>query len=335
MVNREDSVPGTLVIQPLPGIGDMVWHLPYLRAIAQAAPEGRITLLTKRRSLADQLFSASAIVEEVLWLERRQGEEPVGRHDGPLGSLRLARDLRPRSFESVWILHGSRRYAWACRLAGIANRVGYRDLPADQRRLPPFDKARALLQAHGLTVDQRPHFTVPKPAQAWVDANADRWPRPWLAIGIGASEPFKQWGSGNFAALTRAFTDRTGGSVFLVGGPAEIEPANAIVGRSRGSVNTVLDRPLGEVAALCANADAFIGNDTGILNLAAATGTPCVGLFGGSPPLTIYPNLTALEPPGGAVYRVDRMAEVEVEEAMQAVNAILDPRVLSDHTQPI
>ena len=49
--------PRLAVIQPLPGIGDMVWHLPHIRAIAQAVGH-KVTLVTKPRSAADQLFAA-------------------------------------------------------------------------------------------------------------------------------------------------------------------------------------------------------------------------------------------------------------------------------------
>src|SRR6476469_5416402 len=44
------------VIQPLPGIGDMVWHLPHIRAIAAHAGQP-VTLMTKPRTLADQLLA--------------------------------------------------------------------------------------------------------------------------------------------------------------------------------------------------------------------------------------------------------------------------------------
>lgn len=44
------------VIQPLPGIGDMVGRMPYIRAIAAHAGEP-VTLLTKPRSVADQLLA--------------------------------------------------------------------------------------------------------------------------------------------------------------------------------------------------------------------------------------------------------------------------------------
>jgi len=38
---------GTLVIQPLPGVGDAVWHLPHLQSIAAQPKEKAVTLLTK------------------------------------------------------------------------------------------------------------------------------------------------------------------------------------------------------------------------------------------------------------------------------------------------
>jgi heptosyltransferase-2 len=75
----------TLVVQPLPGIGDMIWHLPHIHAIAATTVEGRVDILTKPRSQADRLLCADAGVGRVLWLERE-----TGRHAGMRGLLRLA-----------------------------------------------------------------------------------------------------------------------------------------------------------------------------------------------------------------------------------------------------
>lgn len=315
----------TLVIQPLPGIGDMVWHLPHLAAIAAAAPDERIAVMTKRRSLADQMLEGVPWVSQVHWLDRAQGGDPSGRHDGPLGVFRLAADLRKLGVETVWILHHSWRYAEAARLAGIKRRIGYRDLPAESRRLHQAEKATSLLHAQGLSVDATPRFTPTDGARKVVERIYGDLPRPWMGLGIGASEAFKRWPEENFAALARAFTDRTEGSVIILGGPDDRDSAQRILQLSRGSVVMALNRPLGEAAALAVASDVVLGNDNGMLNLAAATGVATIGLFGGSPPLTLYPNLDALEPPGGAVYRTDRMAEVEVEVAMNALSRALDP----------
>ena len=93
---------GTLVVQPLQGIGDMIWQLPCIHAIAAACPEGAVTVLTKPRSRADRIFAADPAVSECLWLERNPG-----RHDGALGLLRLVCLLRTRHFAEAWLLHGS------------------------------------------------------------------------------------------------------------------------------------------------------------------------------------------------------------------------------------
>jgi heptosyltransferase-2 len=313
----------TLVIQPLPGIGDMVWHLPHLQSIAAQAPGGTIAVLTKRRSLADQLFDGVNWVFDVHWLERAQGPEPAGRHDGILGATRLARDLRRLRVETVWILHHSWRYAAAARLAGIASRIGYRELPTQSRQLHQAEKATELLRVHGLTVDPTPRYTPTDRARAEIDRLYGDLPRPWLVLGIGASEEFKLWPEERFAALARAYRDRTGGTVILAGGPDDKGPAERIMMGTKGAAVLALGRPLGQAAALAGMADAVVGNDSGLLNLAAATGTRCIGLFGGSEPLTLYPNLEALQPEGGAVYRENRMDGIEVESVMQALSRAL------------
>jgi heptosyltransferase-2 len=40
------------VIQVKPGIGDVIWHLPFVRAIATAAPDGQVTFFAPPTSAA-------------------------------------------------------------------------------------------------------------------------------------------------------------------------------------------------------------------------------------------------------------------------------------------
>ena len=110
----------TLIVQPLPGIGDMVWHLPHIHAIAATTIEGQVDLLTKPRSQADRLLRADPCVGQILWLERE-----AGRHAGLRGLLRLAALLRREGYQRAWFLHGSARYVLAARLAGTPERIGY------------------------------------------------------------------------------------------------------------------------------------------------------------------------------------------------------------------
>jgi heptosyltransferase-2 len=111
------------VIQPLPGIGDMIWHLPHIRAIAAAARH-EITLIAKPRSAAKDIFAAEDTIADVLWMDRNP-ERRRGTHDGPSGLLHLIATLRARKFETVVILHHSRTLACAAMAAGVPRRQGY------------------------------------------------------------------------------------------------------------------------------------------------------------------------------------------------------------------
>lgn len=328
-----------LVIQPLPGIGDMVWHLPHIHAIAAANPERRVDVLTKRRSLADRLLAADPAVTDVLWLDRG-----AGRHAGIGGLLRLARELRAHNYQRAWILHGSPRYALAAWLAGIPERIGYgfgaqkyfvrraTCLPAAQRADHPIDKAAALLRRAGVALTEtEPRLVLDAAQVARAQEAYAASPRPWIALGIGSSEPAKQWGADRFAALAQSLLQR-GGSCFLIGGPDEKELADRIAAQTGASPHRlvrVTGLPIDAVAALLSLCDRYAGNDTGVLNLAAAVGLRSVGIFGGSMPLRHSRFIVCVEPDadvimerrGAGMYAGGErgMASIGVERVLQSL----------------
>ena len=316
-----------LVIQPLPGIGDMVWHLGHLRAIAAAAPGRRVDLLAKPRSQADQLLAAEPSVNRVLWLERNGGA-----HDGVSGLVRLAGFLR--AYGSVWILHGSWRYGLAACLAGVPIRVGYgRGLqrPFLNRPVLPsgayggahaIARATRLLQANGLAPKRDgPPLALLPAARARVQERFGHLPEPWIALGIGASEPFKQWGRANFADFAASLGRVSGQTPFLLGGPNEAEMAGWIVRRARdggATVESAVDLPLEEALALTARCRIYLGNDTGMMNAAVALGVAAICLFGGSPQLDHSPLIHPLLPADHGA----GMAGISVEQVLGALRGL-------------
>lgn len=107
------------VIQAKPGIGDTLWHLPFVRAIAAAAPGGKLTFLAPPSSLARELLVAEPAIAEVLYFAHGGNELTRG-----LNLIRLARLLRRRSFQRIYILDRTTRPAVAARLASIPERIG-------------------------------------------------------------------------------------------------------------------------------------------------------------------------------------------------------------------
>jgi heptosyltransferase-2 len=279
---------GVLVIQPLPGIGDMVWHIPHIQAIAHQEPEKKVSVLTKPSSLADHLLANMTEVVNVLWLHRR-----AGRHDGVLGFFRLVLELRQKRFRKVWLLHDSSYYAWATFLAGIPIRFGLGGkwqrflLNASPVKLLPrkahrVEKSDWLLNGLGVPVHRNfPLLTQSLEIAKQVHERYHDFQRPWFVFGIGCSEASRQWGAKNFCTLLKELTTHPGGTCFLLAGFAEQAMSEEISGCvEEGQAIALVQSPLQEVIALMTAADLFVGNDTGMLNISAAVGLITVGLLG-------------------------------------------------------
>jgi heptosyltransferase-3 len=111
---------------------------------------------------------------------------------------------------------------------------------------------------------------------------------PWLALGPTANWSEKVWPAERFVAVAGALT-RPGGAlegarVAVLGGPGEAERAMAapVLAALPGAADLVGRLALPEVAAVLARAALYLGNDSGLMHLAAAAGAPVVGLFGQS-----------------------------------------------------
>lgn len=329
---------GTAIVQPLPGIGDMVWHLPHIRALA--AHFGHpVTLIAKPRSAAEQIFAAEATVADVLWLDRDPGRRR-GAHDGATGFVRLVAALRARRFCRVVILHHGRTLAMACFAAGIPERFGYGVglqrrflnrppiLPEAAQGLHPFAQASAWLAAAGIPMAHaEPRLPVAEAARQAVRARVGR--RPFAVLGIGSSEPFKQWGAERFAALAAGLARAGWSRLVLAGGPAEQGLAGEIVSRAEATgadVVAAIGWRLDAIAALCAEAEFYVGNDTGVMNLAAAVGTRTYGLFGAVPPFAHAGQVVPILPPDGRLSKADGMARITAEAVLGVVLTERSPK---------
>jgi heptosyltransferase-2 len=104
---------------------------------------------------------------------------------------------------------------------------------------------------------------------------------PVVAFAPGAVGPSKRWPSAYYRALAdRLVSD--GMSVWVLGGPNERSAAAEIVasGKARDLTGDDLRNAIFALAA----ADVALSNDSGLLHVAAAVGTPTIGVFGPTSP---------------------------------------------------
>jgi ADP-heptose:LPS heptosyltransferase len=111
--------------------------------------------------------------------------------------------------------------------------------------------------------------------------------RPVIALAPTANWPPKVWPAERFAALFRALAGGPlpGAVPAVFAGPGETERAMAdlLLAAVPGAIDLVARLSLVEVAACLARCALFVGNDSGLMHLAAAAGAPTLGLFGPTP----------------------------------------------------
>lgn len=327
----ETSVPRprTVVVLQYAGIGDLVWHIPYFQLIAEQSRDGKVTVVAQPSTLTRAFIGHEPWVEAVIDHDHRprRGEKRRGAHAGLSGMWRMARQLKAGGFDRIILFSGRPSRGLIAWLSGIPVRMGfgYRALQRmflnqgpfieayQGRSLAVYPEASAFMVAHGHCAEPiTPRLTPPTGLLAQMQARLAHLPRPLYAFAIGTSETHKQWGIQNFADLACALIAE-GAGVMLLGGPAEVQIARDIEAlipeKARHALAVVTDAPvLGSAAALQV-ADFCVGNDTGMVNVGAAVGTPSWVIIGSRPTLDQDPvnmrNITA-----------DKLSDITVERVL-------------------
>jgi len=315
--DSRDPRPRTVIVLQYAGIGDLIWHIPYFRMIAEHSQVGRVTVVAQPSTLTKHFIGQEPWVEAVIEHDHRprRGEKRRGAHAGFAGMWRMAQQLRAGRFDRIILFSGRPSRGLIAWLSGIPVRqgFGYRFLQRIFLNSGPYieayrgpslavyPEASAFMIAHGYCqAPVIPHMTPPVAQVAAMQARLAHLPRPLYAFAIGTSETHKQWGVQNFADLACALI-ADGGGVMLLGGPGEVALAQEIEAlipeKVRHSLAIVTDAPvLGSAAALQV-ADFCVGNDTGMTNVAAAVGRPSFVIIGSRPTLDQDPvnmhNVTA------------------------------------------
>lgn len=148
-------------------------------------------------------------------------------------------------------------------------------------------KVVQLGMAYGLETPPQPRIwcSADRIAQA---ANLCPGGVPMLALGPTANWVGKQWPIDRFATLAAHLTSATGplagAQIVVFGGPGEQEMAAPLIeGLPRGQVIDLVGKvDLLTAYACLRNTSLYIGNDSGLMHLAATAGVPTIGLFGPS-----------------------------------------------------
>lgn len=193
-------------------------------------------------------------------------------------SMRNIREARSavRGFEAAIDFQGLVKSALLARASGAEYRIGF-------AKEFVREKPAAWLMNHRRHIDPNRHVVewnlqlagiehAPKVDFTRFTVSGERRAVNEIVLLPGAGRPEKQWP--HFAELAK----RLGNDALAVWGPGEEELARATGARLAPPTN------LRELARLLRDAALVVGGDTGPLHLAAALGTPVVGLYGPTNP---------------------------------------------------
>jgi ADP-heptose:LPS heptosyltransferase len=142
-------------------------------------------------------------------------------------------------------------------------------------------KNLSILQALKIQPDEIEVPLAPQASDATIAAIAAAGgARGFIVLNPGAAWPNKRWPAERFGALAAALRDRVGLPSLITWGPSERELAETVASASTGAASLALPTSVSDLAVLMREAALVVSGDTGPLHIAAAMGTPLVGLYG-------------------------------------------------------
>lgn len=282
------QVRGVLVVR-LRSIGDTVLATPSLYALRRFLPDARLDVLLE--DWVAPLLEGSADVDNVITVKRGSVFDRA---------VRLPRLLRSAKYDVAFNLHGGTTATFLTVASGAKHRVGYAAYRYSwlyNHAAPPSaelwhkDKTHsaeqqlALLGWAGIPVSDQPSTRLPTNAEALrrvrEKLSVFNSSMPYALIHPAAAFESKQWALVNFARVVEHLA-RLGLAAVAVAAPHEAATLATLKREARAPLLTFTDLSLPEITALARGARLFVGNDSGIAHIAAATGTPAVVVFGSS-----------------------------------------------------
>lgn len=289
-----------LVIAPQ-GLGDSLEATPFLGALRRADPNGRIDVVVLRPAAKALFEGLPTLVDKVVYLPYWEA--------GKIAFARAVLSARRRpTYDVSFLMYPAarREYHALHRLFPSRRRISHdyagaraSDLQWLNSVLVPVRTVQNakrnldLLSAAGIAATAPPTYHVPAP---WIGSSRD--PRT-IAIHAGSIDhdgfALKRWPEESFADLGARLANK-GLNISIIAGPDEREVGARLAETIPNS--TIFSGTLRELALHLSSVTALVSNDTGVAHLAAAVGTPVVGLFGPTPVecAPFGPDVVALRP---------------------------------------
>jgi heptosyltransferase III len=295
------SVTPAIVVFRIGALGDTVVALPAIEHLRKSFPNHRLILLTDRHRTRTSYVSSWDVVERTGWIDDVVFYDVQSIAKERLATVvslrRLMKRLRPERVICLspyrsW-LQKTRDYLLFRVVFGVPSVSGvFGERLERPRRTLPLARLepewnRLLRLAEDISGCPRSgEFRFPvtasdrESARLVLEQHA-RGSGLFLVVGAGSKMSAKRWPPERFVEVIRlALSEFPGLVALFLGGPDEKDYCQAMCDKIGAStVNLAGKLSIAGSAAVLEQAHAYVGNDSGVMHLAGAVGTPCVAIF--------------------------------------------------------
>ncbi|MFQ5647325.1 MAG: lipopolysaccharide heptosyltransferase II [bacterium] len=290
-----------IIIKAPNWIGDMIMATPLISVLADALPQARIDLLAS--SWVADILQHHPRIHHIYCTDR----PPV--LDSVTGRVRFWKELRREKYDLGIVLPNSFKSAGQLYLTGARKRIGYstdargffltRSLPVDRAANELLHQSVYYLKILTLLGIGIPSPVPPskiyltEPEKEWGDKYIKKLKKgsdhPVIAIAPGSSKPERCWHVDRMILLARKLVEECKADIVLLGSSRE-RPLLERIRDGIGERVIIGDRfSIRQVAAVIRASSLLIGNNSGLIHLAAAVGARLVAIFGPGSPLVTSP----------------------------------------------
>ena len=277
-----------ILIVRLGSLGDIIHTIPAAAAIRRAHPDAVIDWLVDVRHR--ELLDLVPVVDRKISIDTSSAGS----------SWSAIRELRSARYDAALDLQGLLKSAVLARLSGAVRVVGFPAELLRERAARVFytetageaerhviDKNLSMVRAIGVRMpdvafpleDRNPGIADQARSRLGLADGAS-----FALMNPGAAWPNKRWPPVYFAELSREIAKRHSLRSLVLWGPGEQQLADAVVTASDNTAAVSPPTSVADLVSLSKVAALMISGDTGPLHIAAAAGTPIVGIFGPTDP---------------------------------------------------
>lgn len=288
-------------------IGDMVLLTPTLRALKQAYPDSRLSLLL--RPIVADLMASNPYVDTCIIDSKKEGHLR--------STLKLIYQIKKSVFDIAVVLHPtSIRNALIPYLARIPIRIGSNFkgrgvflTSSCQHKINLHEVERYLTVVKLLTLDQSSYSSTSETTNNPIQTNLEYWHSKTdtqtitnllqlegvsssdrlIGINLGTTWNTKRWNNEAFDEVINFLTTTAPDIKIALTGSYTEQPILRQLKFSQTTIDLVGKIDILQLGALLERCELYLTCDSGPMHIAAAVGTPTIALFGPTDPVRHKP----------------------------------------------